>query len=72
MYYCAVDSKSPEFVKAIVFTVLAYFVSPIDFIIDYIPVLGYTDDTAIMLFSFCLIHKHVTEEHWVKTHWLGK
>ena len=39
---------TPWFVKAIAIAVVAYAVSPIDLIPDFIPVLGYLDDVLLL------------------------
>lgn len=40
--------QTPWYAKALVFTVLAYAVSPVDLIPDFIPVLGLVDDLLIV------------------------
>ena len=46
---------------------LAYFVSPIDLIPDFIPVLGLTDDAAILSLCFKLCRDDVLEyRNWKK------
>ena len=46
---------------------LAYFVSPIDMIPDFIPVLGLTDDAAILSLCFKLCRDDVLEyRNWKK------
>ena len=46
-YFCAMDPKTPTRAKAILIAALAYFVLPIDFIPDFLLVLGFTDDVAV-------------------------
>lgn len=38
---------------------LVYFVSPIDLIPDYIPVIGYIDDAAVVAFALNAIHNDI-------------
>ena len=47
MYLAAKDSRTPWYVKALIFFVVAHAFSPIDLIPDFIPVLGYLDDLII-------------------------
>ena len=41
------DPRTPWYVKALLFFVVAHTFSPIDLIPDFIPVLGYLDDLLI-------------------------
>jgi uncharacterized membrane protein YkvA (DUF1232 family) len=47
IYFAAKDPRTPWYVKALVFFVVAHTLSPIDLIPDFIPVLGYLDDLII-------------------------
>ena len=47
IYFAAKDPRTPWYVKALVFFVVAHTLSPIDLIPDFIPVLGYVDDLII-------------------------
>jgi uncharacterized membrane protein YkvA (DUF1232 family) len=47
IYISARDPRTPWYVKALVFFVVAHTFSPIDLIPDFIPVLGYLDDLII-------------------------
>ncbi|HZP71387.1 MAG TPA: YkvA family protein [Pseudolabrys sp.] len=62
-YYCAFDSSTPTSVKAALFGALAYFVLPTDAIPDFLPVLGFTDDAAILAAAIKLVADHIRPEH---------
>jgi uncharacterized membrane protein YkvA (DUF1232 family) len=47
VYVAAQDPRTPWYVKALIFFVVAHTFSPIDLIPDVIPVLGYLDDLII-------------------------
>src|SRR5574339_1294716 len=47
VYLAAKDPRTPWYVKALIFFVVAHTFSPIDLIPDFIPVLGYLDDLII-------------------------
>ena len=49
------DSRIPRHVKILPFLLLPYLAFPIDLIPDFIPVLGYVDDVAIVLGMLALI-----------------
>jgi len=47
VYFAARDPRTPWYVRALVFFVVAHTFSPIDLIPDFIPILGYLDDLII-------------------------
>ena len=62
-YYCAFDKETPRHVQAALLGALAYFILPFDFIPDVMPVLGFTDDAAILATAIRLVAAHITPEH---------
>lgn len=48
------DARVPKRVKVLPFLLVPYLAFPIDIIPDFIPVLGYMDDVAIVLGTFAL------------------
>ena len=62
-YYCAFDRATPAPVKAALAGALAYFVLPIDAIPDVLPVLGFTDDAAVLAAAIKLVSSHIRPEH---------
>ena len=62
-FYCAMDGKSPAFVKAILFGALAYFIMPVDVIPDFIAALGFTDDASVLVAAMATVKKYITDEH---------
>jgi uncharacterized membrane protein YkvA (DUF1232 family) len=62
-YYCAFDRQTPRHVQASLLGAIAYFILPFDFIPDMLPVLGFTDDAAILATALRLVASHVTDEH---------
>lgn len=48
LYYAARDPRTPWFAKLVIGLVVAYALSPIDLIPDFIPVLGYLDDLLLL------------------------
>ena len=53
-------------VKAGIYGALGYLISPIDFIPDVVPVVGYTDDAAAIALALALSQMYLTEEINVK------
>ena len=62
-YYCAFDKETPRHVQAALLGALAYFILPFDFIPDMLPVLGFTDDAAVLATAIRLVANHITEDH---------
>lgn len=51
------DARTPWYVKGLVFLVLAYIISPIDIIPDFIPVIGLLDEVILVPIALALIYK---------------
>jgi uncharacterized membrane protein YkvA (DUF1232 family) len=66
LYLAARDPRTPWFAKGLVVLIVAYALSPIDLIPDFVPVLGYLDDLIIIpagiVLALKLIPVQVMEE----------
>jgi uncharacterized membrane protein YkvA (DUF1232 family) len=62
-YYCAFDKNTPRHVQAALMGAIAYFILPFDFIPDMLPVLGFTDDAAVLATAIRLVAAHITPDH---------
>jgi uncharacterized membrane protein YkvA (DUF1232 family) len=62
-YYCAFDKQTPRHVQASLLGAVAYFILPVDFMPDVLPVLGFTDDAAVLATAIRMVASHVTQEH---------
>lgn len=62
-YYCAFDKQTPRHVQASLLGAIAYFILPFDFVPDVLPVLGFTDDAAILATAIKLVASNITSEH---------
>src|SRR6266850_7497096 len=62
-YYCALDKQTPRHVQAALLGAIAYFILPFDFVPDMLPVLGFTDDAAILATALRMVAGHITPEH---------
>jgi len=62
-YYCAFDKETPRHVQAALLGAIAYFILPFDFIPDMLPVLGYTDDAAVLATAIRLVASHISDDH---------
>lgn len=62
LYYVLKSPKVKMADKGKIWGALGYFILPVDFIPDFIPVAGYTDDLAALLWAFYSVAKNVTPE----------
>ena len=62
-YYCAFDKQTPRHVQATLLGAIAYFILPFDFIPDMLPVLGFTDDAAVLATAIRMVAAHIKPEH---------
>jgi uncharacterized membrane protein YkvA (DUF1232 family) len=50
-------------VQASLLGAIAYFILPFDFMPDVMPILGFTDDAAILATAIRMVASHITPEH---------
>jgi uncharacterized membrane protein YkvA (DUF1232 family) len=62
-WYCATDAATPTRVKGVLLAALAYFILPFDVIPDIIPILGFTDDAAVLAAAITAVAGSITDEH---------
>ncbi|GAB4576498.1 MAG: YkvA family protein [Roseibium sp.] len=66
LYLAVRDPRTPWYAKAIAAVVVAYALSPIDLVPDFIPILGYLDDILIvpagLWIAIRLVPAHVIHE----------
>ncbi len=62
-YYCGFDRQVPAHVRATLLGAVGYFVLPFDAIPDYLPLVGFTDDAAVLATAIKLVIDHIRPEH---------
>lgn len=62
LYYASKDPQIPFFPKALLAIAIAYAMSPLDLIPDFIPILGYLDDLIILPLLILLAIKTIPED----------
>jgi len=62
-YYCAFDRNTPLPVKVTLLGAIAYFILPVDAVPDMLPVLGFTDDAAVLATTLKLVAGSIRPEH---------
>ncbi|MEP3199200.1 MAG: YkvA family protein [Lentilitoribacter sp.] len=61
-YFCAMDKNTPTHVRGVLLAALAYFVLPTDLIPDFIAMIGFGDDVAVLTVAITTLKKHMTVE----------
>jgi uncharacterized membrane protein YkvA (DUF1232 family) len=62
LYYTLDDSETPYWARAIIISALGYFILPIDAIPDAVPVVGFSDDLAVLGAALATVIAHVKPE----------
>lgn len=63
VYYCAMDPATPLQVKVILYGALAYFVVPFDLVPDFMALIGFADDAAVLYAAIHAVLPHIKAEH---------
>lgn len=61
LWYVMQKPDVPSSTKVIIMGALGYLISPIDFIPDLVPVLGYTDDIAAITYALLQVHGYIDD-----------
>lgn len=64
LYFASSDPRTPKIAKLLIIVVVAYALSPIDFIPDFIPVIGYLDDLILLPIGIYFAIKLIPQELW--------
>lgn len=64
LYLAGKDPRVPFLAKLIIFLIVAYALSPIDLIPDFVPLLGYLDDMLLLPLAIALAIKMIPPEIW--------
>ena len=62
LYYALQVPETPAWAKGVIIAALGYFISPIDAIPDFIPVVGYADDLGVLVAAVATVAAHITPE----------
>ncbi len=62
LYYVLENPNCPTKIKAGIVGALGYLISPIDFIPDLLPVVGYTDDAAAIAAALALAQMYIDDD----------
>lgn len=64
LYLAYRDPRTPWYARAGVWLVLAYALSPLDLIPDFVPVLGYLDDVILLPLGIVLVLRLIPAAVW--------
>ncbi len=62
-YYCALDTETPGYVRAVLLGAVAYFILPIDMVPDVLAGLGFTDDASVLAAAVAAVGRHLQPKH---------
>ncbi|KAB0266551.1 YkvA family protein [Microvirga brassicacearum] len=62
-YYCAMDPTTPNRVRLILMGAIAYFILPADAVADFLPLLGFADDAAVLAAAVTQVAGSITPAH---------
>ena len=63
LYYTWDDDDTPTWAKATIVGALGYFISPIDAVPDILPVVGYSDDLAVLVGALAAVASSIKASH---------
>ena len=63
LYYSAQDPDTPLWAKSTIYGALGYFISPLDAIPDFTPVIGYSDDLGVLTLAVATVAAYIKKEH---------
>ena len=77
LYYAAQRPETPKWAKTAMYGALAYFIAPVDAVPDFLPLLGFTDDIAVMAAAIGMVSFYINDEVKLKARnklnaWFGE
>lgn len=63
-YFCAFDPETPVKTKGVLLAALAYFVMPFDAVPDFIALVGFSDDLAVLAAAISAVRAQMKPEHY--------
>ncbi|MCA1010351.1 YkvA family protein [Halobacillus halophilus] len=61
LYYAFKSENTPKKAKLTIAGALGYLILPVDLIPDFIPVVGFTDDSAVIVYAVYQVISHIDE-----------
>ena len=60
LYYTMTSAMTPKWAKALILAALAYFVLPVDAVLDLLPGIGFADDASVIAATLAAVALFVT------------
>jgi len=67
LYYSLRDDDTPKWAKRTIIGALGYFIFPVDILPDFVPVIGFADDAAVILSALATVALYVKPIHRKKS-----
>ena len=61
LFYAARDPRTPVWVRNTIYGALGYFILPLDAVPDMLPIVGYSDDLAVMAAALLAVSRYIDE-----------
>jgi uncharacterized membrane protein YkvA (DUF1232 family) len=65
-WFAATDPQMPLQPRATLLAALAYFIMPLDAVPDLLPLIGFTDDAAVLIIALRTVRGQMLAEHWAR------
>ncbi len=62
LFYTLQQASTPKWAKSVIIGALGYFILPLDFIPDFIPIAGFSDDITALLSVIVAVAMYVNED----------
>lgn len=62
LFYTLQEHATPKLAKSIIIGALGYFILPTDFIPDFLPIVGFSDDLTALIAALVAVALYVTQE----------
>ena len=62
LFFAAQRPETPAWAKAVIYSALAYFISPVDAVPDITPLVGYSDDLGMLAAAISTLAVYITDD----------
>lgn len=62
LFYTLQQTSTPKWAKSVIIGALGYFIFPVDFIPDFVPIAGFSDDLSALLAVIVAVALYIDED----------
>ena len=62
LFFAAQRPETPAWAKAVIYSALAYFISPVDAVPDITPLVGYSDELGMLAAAISTLAVYITDD----------